>query len=173
MDNYTKVLEFFIENNVSLNKEQIKALKEAVKIVDKTSEYAGYKCTNKSIAGINISLYDNKVSEEMLKTLNANYNVVNKEYKKYLNDDFIKWLKPENYGANKDIVSKGLKITEIIYDFSHIIAKYSPTGKDDYFGRFDFMIEPTNSEAKKVFDVSTMELYCKDGKIVKCCCYDV
>ena len=152
-DNYLRVLEEASKNN--------------------TSAYAGYKCSNKSIEGICVSFYDNDDSKEVVDSLNINFPIVEREYKKYINNNFINWLKPENYNADKNTVLKGLKIVEIIYSYKHIVAKYSPNGKDGYFGEFDIMIEPSNAEAKKVFDVSSMNLYVDNGKILKCSCYDV
>ena len=131
-----------------------------------------YKTTNLTLEGVKVAVRDS--SEDKLDQLEKDFKVLKKEYKSYIDSKFIPWLKGSKY---KDISDKELKnsikLESIDYGYTHTIAKYSPTGKDDYFGEFELMYRPTNNAGKEVFDVASITLYIKGNKVVKATCTDV
>ena len=66
-----------------------------------------------------------------------------------------------------------LNLYEITYDYHKIVDKYSPTGKTDYFGQFEFCFEGKTTEVKKICEASSMSLYINKGKVVDCRCTDI
>jgi hypothetical protein len=59
------------------------------------------------------------------------------------------------------------------YHFGRIIAKYSPTGEDAYFGQFEFDFESSGEYTSDMMEGSAMQVYVKDGMVVKVSGYDI
>lgn len=93
---------------------------------------------------------------------------------KIIRQRFIPWLKGEQFPDREDdLVYDGLRLTEIMYYYGRIIAKYSPTGKEDWFGQFEFQFDSCSAYTEDMLEAVAMQVYVKDGKIVKVSGYDV
>ena len=69
--------------------ESFESLNEAAKIINGTSKETGYPLTNIKLAGINVAVYvkgDNTPSEEDLKKLDNDYNIIKSKYNKLVFD---------------------------------------------------------------------------------------
>ena len=115
--------------------------------------------------GIEIEIGCN--SEESLKNINEDYEVLKKEgLEKFIRADFIPWLKDDEFNdLDDDKIYKGLKLTEISYYYDFICDKYSPTNKGDYFGQFAFTFESSNRYTKNLLEVAEFVLLINNGKI--------
>ena len=59
-----------------------------------------------------------------------------------IRERFIPWLKGEEFTDRDDEkIFEGLQLYEITYTYGRIIARYSPTGEENYFGQFEFSFE--------------------------------
>ena len=93
---------------------------------------------------------------------------------KTIREQFIPWLKGEQFPEKKDdLVYEGLHLTEILYHYGRIIARYSPTGKDEQFGQFEFQFDSCSAYTEDMLEAVAMQVYVKDGRIVKVSGYDV
>lgn len=91
-----------------------------------------------------------------------------------IREKFVPWLKGEQFPDKEDgLVYDGLHLTDILYHHGRIIAKYSPTGEDDRFGQFEFMFDSCSEYTQDMLEAVAMQVYVKDGKIVKVSGYDV
>ena len=91
-----------------------------------------------------------------------------------IRERFIPWLKGEQFPEKEDdLVYAGLHLTGILYHFGRIIARYSPTGKDDRFGEFEFQFDSCSAYTADMLEAVAMQVYVKDGRIVKVTGYDV
>ena len=61
----------------------------------------------------------------------------------------------------------------VCYDYGRIIAEYSPTGKEDFFGHFEFEMESSNDYTSDMLEAVAMEVYVLGDEIVKVDGYDV
>ncbi len=127
--------------------------------------------------GVNITINPNIGCglEESKKHLEVDYNVlVRVGIENAILKEFIPWLKGNDYlDRDNQKILEGLKLYELTYDYRRICAKYSPTGKDDYFGHFEFCFESGNDYTKDMLEAVSMEVLIKDGKIVKVSGYDI
>lgn len=89
-------------------------------------------------------------------------------------EKFIPWLKGDQY-PDKDnaLIYDGLHLTEILYHYGRIVAKYSPTGRDDHFGQFEFMFDSGSAYTEDILEAVAMQVYVNGGKVVKVGGYDV
>lgn len=113
--------------------------------------------------------------EESKKHLVEDYNVLEKEgIDNIIKSQFIPWLKGDQF-KDKDVekVYEGLKLYSITYDYEKIIEEYSPTGKENYFGQFEFCFESMNEYTSDMLEAVSMQIYILDGKIVKVSGYDI
>ena len=93
---------------------------------------------------------------------------------KTIRERFVPWLKGEQFRDKEDaLVYAGLHLTGILYHHGRIIAKYSPTGQDDRFGQFEFLFESCSADTADMLEAVAMQVYVKDGRIVKVSGYDV
>ena len=93
---------------------------------------------------------------------------------KVIKNDFIKWLKGEDFlDKDDEEIFKGMKVYEISYHYSRIVANYSPTKKDGYFGQFEFCFESSSEYTKEIFEAVAMQVYVYKGKVVKVSGYDI
>ena len=58
-------------------------------------------------------------------------------------------------------------------EYGRIIARYSPTGEENYFGQFEFSFESGSAYTADMLEAVAMQVYVLDGKIVKVDGYDV
>jgi hypothetical protein len=140
-------------------------LKES-KLIGKTDNYCGYNLTNKVINGINIGIK----KEKDLENLDKDFSIMKSNIDKLIDNKLIPWIKPTKE-FTFDKIKNDLKLYCISYSYNYIIAKYSPTKKDDYFGKFDFNFE--SKEGYTYIQAVGMEVYIKDNKILKVICYDI
>lgn len=85
-----------------------------------------------------------------------------------IKEGFIPWLLNEQF-KDRDVekVFEGLRVYEILYHYGKIIAKYSPTGEENYFGQFEFDFESNDAYTADILEASAMQVYVLNGKIVK------
>ncbi len=91
-----------------------------------------------------------------------------------IKEHFIPWLLNEQFkDRDPQKVFEGLRVFEIFYNYGKIIAKYSPTGEENYFGQFEFDFESSNEYTEDILEASAMKVYILNGKIVKVEGYDI
>ena len=91
-----------------------------------------------------------------------------------IRDRFIPWLKGDQFADRDDgQIFEGLKLYEISYNYGRIIAKYSPTRKDDFFGQFEFCFESGSDYTTDILEAVAMQVYVLKGEIVKVGGYDI
>ena len=91
-----------------------------------------------------------------------------------IRERYIPWLKNEQFSDKEDgQIFDGLKLTNILYSYGRIIAKYSPTGMDDCFGQFEFDFESCSDYTADMLEAAAMQVYIKEGKIVRVSGYDI
>jgi hypothetical protein len=132
--------------------------------------------TGKSIEGVEITIdtYSKKSDDyinEQLSHLKEDYDTAKKNFISKLKDTFIPWLKSEE--INEKNYKKHIKLYEIQYSYKHIIEKYSPTGKDGYFGEFEFCFNGVSDIGKHDCQAAALVLTIQNNKVVKAHCYDI
>lgn len=113
--------------------------------------------------------------EESKKHLDNDYStLINEGIEKLILEEFIPWLKGTEYlDRDNEKILEGLKPYEITYNYHKIIDKYSPTGKDDYFGEFEIYFESGNEYTRDILEAVAMQIYINDNKVVKVSGYDI
>ena len=87
---------------------------------------------------------------------------------------FVPWLKGDQYADRDDLkVFESISVYAAEYHFGRIIAKYSPTGEDAYFGQFEFDFESSGEYTADMLEGCAMQVYVKDGAIIKVSGYDI
>ncbi len=87
---------------------------------------------------------------------------------------FVPWLKGDQYADRDDLkVFENISVYAAEYHFGRIIAKYSPTGDDAYFGQFEFDFESSGDYTADMMEGCAMQVYVKDGAIVRVSGYDI
>ena len=66
-----------------------------------------------------------------------------------------------------------IKLYSISYNYGRIVDEYSPTGKENYFGQFEFSFESSNDYTSDMLEAVAMEVYVLDGKVVKVSGYEI
>ena len=113
--------------------------------------------------------------EDSKKHIEEDYNVINKEgIDNIIKKQFIPWLLGDQF-KDKDVdkVFDGLKTYEALYHYGKIVAKYSPTHEDNYFGQFEFCFESCNDYTSDILEAAAMQIYVLNGSIVKVSGYDI
>lgn len=123
----------------------------------------------------NIPININFNPEESKKHLPADYEaLMARGVDNLIREKFIPWLlDPDFQDRNPEKVFAGLKIYEITYHYGKIVAQYSPTGEENYFGQFEFCFEGCNDYTKDILEAAAMEIYIMDGEVVKVGEYDI
>lgn len=123
----------------------------------------------------NIEIQINFEEEESRKHLEEDFNVLlEKGIENIIIESFIPWLLgTDSKDINQNKIFKGLDLYEIDYSYSKIVAQYSPTGKEEYFGEFKFCFESGNRHTSDLLEAAAMEVYILDGEIVKIESYDI
>lgn len=114
-------------------------------------------------------------TEESEEHIKSDYEVLNKVgIDNIIKEQFIPWLLGEQF-KDKDInkVFEGLKVYDISYYYGKIIADYSPTKKEDFFGQFEFSFESSNDYTNNILEAVAMQVYVLNGSIVKVSGYDI
>lgn len=126
-----------------------------------------------SYEGVQIEISFN--IEESKEHLDEDYRVIEQEgIESIIRERFIPWLKGEQFAdRDDDLLFKGMKLYYITYSYGRIIAKYSPTGEDAFFGQFEFSFESASEYTEDVFESVAMQIYVYNGKLVKVSGYDV
>lgn len=121
--------------------------------------------TNIKYNNIEILISSNK--EESLKHVEADFKTLKKNnIEDLIKKNFIPWLKGENYTElDDDKIYDGLKLTNISYNYHNIIAKYSPTNKDDFFGEFEFDFISGNKYTKDLLQASAFVILVNNNTI--------
>lgn len=113
--------------------------------------------------------------EESKAHIKSDYEVLNKVgIDNIIKEQFIPWLLGEQF-KEKDVnkVFEGLKIYDISYQYGKIIADYSPTKEEDYFGQFEFSFESGSDYTNDIFEAVAMQVYVLNNSIVKVSGYDI
>lgn len=113
--------------------------------------------------------------EESKKHIQNDYDVINKEgLDKIIIEKFIPWLKGKDYlDRNDQKILEGLKLYEITYHYHKICDEYSPTGKEDYFGEFEFCFESGNDYVDDMLEAVAMQVYIYNNNVIKVSGYDI
>ena len=114
-------------------------------------------------------------SEQSKAHIEEDFSVLNKEgidlivLKKY-----VPWLKGDQYKDKDDQkVFESISVYAAEYHYGRIIAKHSPTGEDAYFGQFEFDFESSGEYTADMMEACAMQVYVKDGEIIKVSGYDI
>ena len=87
---------------------------------------------------------------------------------------FVPWLKTDRYKDRDDLkIFESISVYAAEYHYGRIIAKYSPTGEDAAFGQFEFDFESSGEYTADMMESCDMQVYVKDGEIVKVSGYDI
>lgn len=123
---------------------------------------------------VNIAIYPSAM-EESKKHIVQDYEVLKQEgIENIIKKKFIPWLKGEEFPDRDDNeIFMGMEIYQISYIYSKIAAKYSPTGEENFFGRFEFSFVSSNDYTSDMLEAVAMEVYVYDGRIVKVRGYDI
>lgn len=113
--------------------------------------------------------------EESQKHLEEDFNVLLEiGIDNLIKEHFIPWITATDFkGKDHNKIFEGLKLFRIDYIYSRIIAQYSPTGEENYFGQFNFCFESGNEYTDDILEAVAMEVYVLDGKIVEVGGYDI
>lgn len=91
-----------------------------------------------------------------------------------IKEKLIPWITATDFkDKNPDKIFEGLKLYEIDYNYLKIIAQYSPTGEENYFGQFDFCFESGNEYTDDILEAVGMTVYVLEGKVVEVEGYDI
>ena len=66
-----------------------------------------------------------------------------------------------------------MKVYEVSYNYGKIVANYSPTNEENYFGQFEFCFYSCNNYTKDIFEAGTMQVYVLNESVVKASGYDI
>lgn len=69
-------------------------------------------------------------------------------------------------GQRRSKDSRGSAVTFDNYHYSRIIAKYSPTEEDGFFGQFEFDFKSANDYTADMLEATAFEVYVKNGEVV-------
>lgn len=106
--------------------------------------------------------------EESLKHISEDFACLQKEgIEKIIRERFIPWFKGEEFADMDDQkIFEGLRVFSISYCYLRIVAEYSPTEKDSFFGQFEFDFESANDYTADMLEATAFEVYVENGKIV-------
>ncbi len=128
----------------------------------------------------NLKYRDNEIlisgnKEDSLKHIEEDYKVLENEgIEKLIKTNFISWLKGEDFKELDDeMIFNSLRITSISYHYHRIVEKYSPTGKDDFFGEFEFDFESSNGYTKDLLQASAFVLLINGDKVYQGTNFDI
>ena len=145
---------------------------------DNLKENTDYKSTNSYLTGIkykDVEIEINDDTEDSKHHFYEDYNIILQEgIDKIIKERFLPWLKGEEFSDKDDAkILEGLKVYYIMYRYSKIIAQYSPIGKEEYFGVFEFHFEGSDDYVSDILQAVAMEIYVYDNKIVEVSGYEI
>jgi hypothetical protein len=87
---------------------------------------------------------------------------------------FIPWLKGSQFqDLDDERIRKGLRLYDISYHYGRIIARYSPTGRENHFGQFELSFDSCDDYTSGLLEACALQVYILDGEIVKTAGYDI
>lgn len=87
---------------------------------------------------------------------------------------YVPWLKGEQYADRDDLkVFESIYAYAVEYHYGRIVAEYSPTGEDAYFGQFEFCFESSSEYTADMMEACAMQVYVKDEEIIKVSGFDI
>ncbi len=124
--------------------------------------------------GVSVEILDDN-KEESQKHIEHDFAVLVREnIDKIIKERFISWIKGEDFSdRDDDLIFEGLNVYYICYDYGRIVEEYSPTGKEDFFGHFEFEMESSNDYTSDMLEAVSMEVYVLGDDIVEVSGYDV
>ena len=91
-----------------------------------------------------------------------------------IKENLIPWITATDFkDMDKNRIFEGLKLFKIEYYYGKIIDKYSPTGKTDYFGQFDFCFESCSEYTDDILEAVAMQVIVLNNEIVQINEYDI
>lgn len=135
-----------------------------IELVDESDSVSIPK-TNLKYQGVEIAISSN--AEESLRHINPDYKALEKAGIEILiKANFIPWLKGNGHkNLDNELIYQGLRLTNISYHYGRIVAKYSPTKQDDFFGQFEFDFDSSNEYTKELLESSAFVVLINDGKL--------
>lgn len=147
---------------------------EIMGIFGKKKKYAppSYRETDHEYNGIAVEVEE---TEESLSHIDEDFAALVKAgIDNVILEKFIPWLKCEEFADRDDkLVFEGLSVTSITYYYSMVVADYSPTGEDGYFGQFEFDFVPSSDYTEDMLECVAMEVYVQNGKVVRVSGFEV
>ncbi len=124
--------------------------------------------------GVSVEILDDN-KEESQKHIEHDFAVLVREnIDKIIKERFISWIKGEDFSdRDDDLIFERLNVYYICYDYGRIVEEYSPTGKEDFFGHFEFEMESSNDYTSDMLEAVSMEVYVLGDDIVEVSGYDV
>ena len=107
--------------------------------------------------------------EQSMAHIKKDFAVLNKEgIDQIILKKFVPWLKGDQF-IDRDVLKifENITVYAAEYHYGRIIAKYSPTGEDSYFGQFEFDFESSGEYTADMMEACAMQVYVKDGEIIK------
>lgn len=146
------------------------------KFTGEKDELYNYPLTNVLYNNVAVSVFtgsDNN-PETVIEHLYDDFNVLLKDgIEKIVKEKLIFWLNGNKLTEEDQKLYEGLKLYSIVYSYSKIIDKYSPTGEEGLFGKFELEFEAGNEYAMGILQASCLEVFVQNGKVVSTKCYDI
>ena len=113
--------------------------------------------------------------EESRRHLAEDFAVLEKEgIDQIIRERFLPWFKGEEFKDREDEkIFEALRVYEILYSYGRIVAGYSPTGQDAYFGQFEFSFESSGDYTVDMLEATAMQVYVFEGAVVKVDGYEI
>lgn len=126
---------------------------------------SGYSVSVYEYDGVAVEVEED---EESLKHVGEDFACLQNEgIEKIIRERFIPWFKGEQFEDRDDQkILEGLRLLSITYHYSRIIAKYSPTEEDGFFGQFEFDFKSANDYTADMLEATAFEVYVKNGEVV-------
>ena len=159
----------------NLTRYSVVGFKDLFKKKEPVKEMPGAQEIDSGLKYRDISITITFDPEQSKAHIEEDYTVLNKEgIDQIVLKIFVPWLKGDQYADRDDQkVFESISAYAAKYHFGRIIAKYSPTGEDAYFGQFEFDFESSGEYTADMLEASAMQVYVKDGEIIKVSGYDI
>lgn len=147
-----------------------------VKLTGDKDELYNYPLTNVKYKDVAVSIFagSDDIPETVIEHLYDDFNVLLKEdIERIVKEKLIFWLNGNKLTDGDQKLYEGLKLYSIVYSHPRIIDKYSPTGEEGLFGKFEFEFEAGNEYATRILQASCLEIFVQRGKVVGTKCYDI
>ena len=95
-------------------------------------------------------------------------------FDKVVREKFIPWFRGEQFADRDDErIFEGLRLDAAAYRYGRIIADYSPTGEEGFFGQFEFDFVSGSDYTADMLEATAMQVYIHDGRIVRVSGYEI